>query len=210
MCKKYRVVMTCWDPDNPKPYADDFSGIELSLFSTQELAQQSIETAIENELNCLNELETDNPRKKEPVYDSDSRIVCYDYPFRGDLYGEHDGIVRFWDGDDYQPVTAYNIHLLTCDSDDIGKCSYYKYRGFWIIPNEAHTSFKVEQYDTVLARFKKLKDALREIDNVMVDLSYGTHSHNKSINAIVQSASTRAAEAHSTNKTPVKESTPER
>ena len=27
--EKYRVVLTCWDFDNPKPYADNFSGVEF-------------------------------------------------------------------------------------------------------------------------------------------------------------------------------------
>lgn len=194
MSEFYRVVMTCWDYGNPKPYADDFSGVELSLFPTEDLAREGIESAVKDELVSLNRLEGyDTPREKEPVYDSDGELVCYDYPFRADFDGDHVGIVRFWDGDDYQEVTAYNIHRLSCNADDLNKCSYYKYRGFWIIPNEAHTNFRVEQHDTVLFRFKTLQEALREIDQFQVELSYGARTHKATLQKQIQSAADRAA-----------------
>ena len=205
MSEKYRVVLTCWEPDTITPYADYFSEVDLSLFPTEDLAQHGIEQAIRDELITLNNLQSDNPNKKEPVLDSDGCIIGYDYPFRGDFSGAFDGIVRLWDGDDYRNVTAYTIHRLTCDSDDIDKCSYYKYRGFWIIPNEAHTSFKVEQFDTVLFRSKSLEEALREIDTVMVDLTYGARSRKDSIDNLIHSASNRAAECQHTSSTKSKE-----
>lgn len=205
MSEKYRVVLTCWDPDTPKPYADDFSGVTLSLFATEELAQEGIASAVQDELISLNDLESDSPREKEPVYDSDGCVVGYDYPFRGDLYGDHDGIVRLWDGEDYREVTAYNIHRLTCDNEELNKCSYYKYRGFWIIPNEAHTTFRVEQFDTVLFRLKSLQEALREIDDIMVDLSYGTPSRKSTLDQQIKSAAGRTIESQSTSHKKTKE-----
>lgn len=172
----FRVVLTCWEYGVEMPYADDLAGVKLSLFSTEEAAQEVIEKAVKEELVCLNELDSDNPRDKSPVFDSDGNIVSYEYPFRGDFDSEDSGVVRFWDGDDYLNVTAYNIYEVGCDSDDLDKCSYYKYRGFWIIPNEEHTSFKVEQFDTPLFKCKSLEEAFCKVDGFLVKMQYGKPS----------------------------------
>ena len=95
----YRVVLTCWDPGEA-PYADDLSGVKLSLFETEHAAREAIEGCVEQELITLNWLEDDEPREKEPIEDSDGNIIGYDYPFRGDDCGDHTNIIRFWDGDD--------------------------------------------------------------------------------------------------------------
>lgn len=172
----FRVVLTCWDYGEDVPCADDLSGVKLSLFKTMDAALETIERCVEQELINLNDIESDSPREKSPVLDSDGNIVSYEYPFRGDFDGEDSGVVRFWDGDDYQNVTAYNIYEVGCDSDDLDKCSYYKYRGFWIIPNEAHTSFKVEQFDTPLFNCKSLEKAFYEVDDFLVKMQYGKPS----------------------------------
>lgn len=172
----YRVVLTCWDPGEHMPYPDDFSGVELSLFESEHAAREAIEKAVKDELTTLNWLDSDEPREKEPIEDSDGNIIGFDYPFRGDEDGDHVNIVRFWDGDDYQEVTAYDIHELGCDNTDLEKCSYFKYRGFWILPNEDHTSFKVEQFDVPLFARNSLKEALREVDEFICKLQYGKPS----------------------------------
>ena len=173
----YRVVLTCWDYGEPLPCADDLSGVKFSLFETEEAAIETIERCVNQELVNLNNIESDKPMEKVPVLDSDGNVVCYDYPFRSDFESEeHKGVVRFWDGDDYQNVTAYNIYEVNCDSRDLDKCSYYKYRGFWILPNEAHTSFTVEQFDTPLFKLKSLEEAFYEIDDFIVKMQYGKPS----------------------------------
>lgn len=176
MSKQYRVVLTCWDADEPKPYADDFSGVKLSLFPTMEAAQAAIDSQVKDELTSLNDLETDSPREKMPIEDSDGKVVGYDYPFRGDFDSGHTGIVRLWEGDDYRNVTAYDIYPMTCDHDDPDKCSYFKYRGFWILPNEAHTRFNVEQFDTRLLQCQSLQEALRDVDCLHCELEYAKPS----------------------------------
>ena len=205
MSEKYRVVLTCWDYGTPEPYSDDLSGTDLSLFSTEALARKGIEECVRDEFVTLN-----NSRKKEPVYDSDGHIVGHDYPFRADFDGEHNGIVRFWDGDDYQEVTAYNIYPLSCDSDDLDKCSYYNYRGFYVIPNEAHTSFRVEQFDTALFRFKSLQKALREIDRFALALSLNAPARKSSLMNQIQSATARSVDFHTSSGAPAKKTEPER
>lgn len=169
MSELYRVVLTCWDYGNPTPHAKELSNVDLSLFATEALARKSIEQNIYDELAALNE-----DQGKEAIYDSDGRVVGHDYPFRADFDGDNDGIVRFWDGEDYQNVTEYNIHTLSFHSEDRSKCSYYKYRGYCIVPNEAHTSFRVEQSDTVILRCRTLQKALREIDRVSLTIVQGT------------------------------------
>lgn len=165
----YRVVLSCWDNEEVFPYPAYLSGYKpLSLFSTKEKAMESIKTNIEKELIFYNDLESKNPKKKMPVLDSDGNIVSYEYPFRADFDGKDSGIVRFWDGDNYKNVTAYNIYELNCPSDNLDKCSYYIYRGFFIRPNEMHTSFIIEASSNFIPiekfRFKSLDKALREID----------------------------------------------
>ncbi len=171
----YRVVLTCWDFDD-LPYADDMAGVKLSLFETEAAAREAIERCVKEELTALNWLEDDVPREKEPVLDSDGNVVGYDYPFRGDDSGDHANIVRLWNGDDYEEVTAYDIYELRGDDTDLDECSYYKYRGFWILPNETHTSFKVEQFNTLLFERESLKDALQEVDDFVCKMQYGKPS----------------------------------
>lgn len=166
---EYRVVMTCWDYGNPTPYADELSNVDLSLFATEALARKSIEQNIYDELSTLNE-----GREREAIYDSDGRVVGHDYPFRADFDGDNDGIIRFWDGEDYQNVTEYHIHSLSSNSEDRSKCSYFKYRGYCIVPNKPHTSFRVEQSGTIILRCRTLQRALHEIDSVSLALAQGT------------------------------------
>ena len=171
----YRVVLTCWDPGE-KPYADDLSGVKLSLFDNEHEARVAIEGCVKQELATLNWLESDEPREKEPVEDSDGNIVGYDYPFRADDCADHTNIIRFWDGDDYKPVTAYDIYELTCDNADLDKCSSFRYRGFEISANEAWNSFRVGQFGETVFACSSLQEALREVDEFMCTLEHKTPS----------------------------------
>ena len=164
----YRAVLTCWDYGNPTPHAYELSNADLSLFATKDMARKSIEQDVRDELSTLNE-----GQKREAIYDSDGRVVGHDYPFRADFDGDNDGIIRFWDGEDYQNVMEYNIHPLSSNSEDRSKCSYFKYRGYCIVPNKPHTSFRVEQSGTIILRCRTLQRTLREIDSISLALAQG-------------------------------------
>ena len=96
----YVIQMTCWEFNRPNPYNVTVE----QQFETETAAMTEIKRMVTGELSTLNE-----GREQVPVQDSDGDIVGYDYPFRGDFDGENAAIVRFWDGDDYRNVTAYDI-----------------------------------------------------------------------------------------------------
>lgn len=156
----YRVVLTCWDYGDKAPFADFLA----RFFVSEELAREAIVNAVKDELEVLND-----GREKVPVEDSDGKIVGYDYDFRSDENGNHANVVRFWDGDDYENVTAYDIYKLTSDTNELGECTYFKYRGFWILPfsrpGEKELLFRVEQHDVRVTTEKSLDAALSWIDD---------------------------------------------
>lgn len=152
MNTKYRIVLTCWDKGIEKPYADCF----LNTYDSFELALESIETSVKDELETLN-----SSREKLLIEDSDGNIVGYEYPFRADYQDEeYDYVVRFWDGNDYQNVTGYKIYEI---EDWNG---YFVYRDFEIYPNKKGNRFKVESDNGLIGTMKhKLETALDWIDN---------------------------------------------
>lgn len=168
----YRVVLECWDSGESVPYADDLSGVKLSLFDSEEAALTSVKECIEQELALLNGLEDEKPREQVAITDSGGKAIRYECPYTSDFVGEDCGYIRFWNGNSYQIVTTYRILPVVCDDDNLEKCSYYKYRGFWILPNNTHNSFRVEQFDTTLFKFRSLKSALRKIDDFLIAFQY--------------------------------------
>jgi hypothetical protein len=103
MNKKYQIKLTCYDYGNKKPYIEKIE----TVYNNRDEAFDVIKEYVKNELETLND-----SREKIPVKDSDGHIIGYDYPFRADYDGENDCIVRFWDEDDYQEVTIYDIEEL--------------------------------------------------------------------------------------------------
>ena len=95
---KYRIVLTCWDKGVPKPYAD-YVG---EMFDSKEAAFSALRHCVKDELEGLNDREYDDVDVIEYPAETDD--------FRADFDGDNDAIIRFWDGDDYWPVTAYNIY----------------------------------------------------------------------------------------------------
>lgn len=171
MCKKYRIVSTFWNPRDSNPFVNDFFGAGRKLYPTPEAAQAAVEDLVKLQVNSMSGVPTDFQMEKGFIEDPT-------HNYRGDLSGDHDGIVRFWDGDAYCNVTAYNVHEISCDSDDLSKCSYFKYRGLWILPNEAHTSFAVQKFDMTLDRCASLNKALLRADSFL--LSYPGFTVSKS------------------------------
>lgn len=174
----YRVVLTCWDFGETAPYADDLSGIELSLFKTEEDARIAVRKQLENEVESLNGI-VSMPEEKVPVTDSNGNIVRYEYPYTFEFAGENCGYVRLWNGNEYQIVSAYTIHPVVCDYAVLDKCSYYKYRGFWIVPSGSRNWFKVQQFDTTLFRLRSLEAAFREIDDFLIAFEHGKLNNKK-------------------------------
>lgn len=174
MTKKFVVVITCWDFDCP-PYSER----ESQMYDSFNEAFEEIKRNVKNELICLNDLESDTPREKVAIEDSDGNIVGYDYPFRADFDGDNHCIIRFWDGDDYQNVTAYNIYGFE------DWCGYYIYRTFEIYPNKNQNRFRVTDKHDCFGTVKyKLEAALDWIDDWL--LGIGKHAnlllHHTSVN----------------------------
>lgn len=115
--KKYVIVHTHWDYCDAIPYCVEYARIHDSFDD----AMDEIKYHVEWELYCLNELDSNHPKEKVAVEDSDGNIVGYDYPFRADYNGVNHCIIRFWDGDDYWNVSTYNIHELVEEENILNK-----------------------------------------------------------------------------------------
>ena len=97
----YRIVLTCWDNKEKPPYSDHVPGFFLS----EEEAQKAVRSCVRDELETLNGRDIDDSDIEGPFeYD------CYKADFDGD---EFDAIIRYWDNDDYWPVTGYSICEIT-------------------------------------------------------------------------------------------------
>lgn len=94
----YRVILTAKDANaNVKPYKEVLN--EGNHFTTRERAEiYMLQTMIE-EVSELNRPDTYNTPH--------TRV------FIADLDGDHDAIVRLWDGDDYWDVSYYDIEEVT-------------------------------------------------------------------------------------------------
>lgn len=92
--EKYLVKMLCWEYKNPTPYVDyilDVNG-KLREFDTKDSAMVTLLIYAIEEVAELNDTDTEDSRK-----------------FLPDLNADHDCIICAWDGDDYMPVTAYDV-----------------------------------------------------------------------------------------------------
>ena len=143
----YRIVLTAMNSD-PKiePYVETVG----ELFKTYEQTEIYMLRVMNDELSLLNEPDENN--------------TPHTAVFIADLDGEHDAIIRLWDGDDYRDVSYYDIYEVSTDEE-----TYYKYRGFWILKEESY--FTIEQYDTSLARTEILEDAFLWIDDLLLAMS---------------------------------------
>ena len=143
----YRIVLTAMDSD-PKiePYVEKVG----ELFKTYEQTEIYMLRVMNDELSLLNEPDENN--------------TPHTAVFIADLDGEHDAIIRLWDGDDYRDVSYYDIYEVSTDEE-----TYYKYRGFWILKEGSY--FTIEQYDTSLARTEILEDAFLWIDDLLLAMS---------------------------------------
>lgn len=194
MSTMFRVVLTCWAYGEPKPYADSVD----KMFSSLPVAQEAVGDCVKDELETLND-----GRELAPVTDSDGKIVGHDYDFRADS-GDHASAIRFWDGDDYQDVTHYDIFPIDSDNEVADKSSYYKYRGMYVLPNPSHERFNIESCDTVIKTTRSLSDALKFIDDFCLVFQYPERTASSLVDKI-QSAESRAAAQQSQKDQSVKD-----
>lgn len=143
----YRIVLTAMDSDiKIDPYVEKVG----ELFKTYEQTEICMLRVMNDELSLLNEPDENN--------------TPHTAVFIADLDGEHDAIIRLWDGDDYRDVSYYDIYEVSTDNE-----TYCKYRGFWILKEGAY--FTIEQYDVSLARTESLDDAFLWIDDLLLAMS---------------------------------------
>ena len=90
--KKFKIVLTAMDSNaNVEPYTEEFD----VRFESRKEAEIWMLHTMNDELSNLNEPDVDNTPH--------TRV------FIADLNGEHDAIIRLWDGEDYFDVTYYDI-----------------------------------------------------------------------------------------------------
>lgn len=88
----YKIILTCFDSNiKVEPYKEEIE----QKFNTREEAEIFMLHEMNDELSCLNEPDENNTPH--------TRV------FIADLDGEHDAIIRMWDGEDYRDVTYYDI-----------------------------------------------------------------------------------------------------
>ena len=128
---KYKILLTCYDFGNSKPYLDEVTGV----FTTYTRARCEMLHCVLDELESLNGIMEDDtfPERR----------------FISTMENEHhDVVINAWDGPDYSPVTCYNVmtqanllkklnkmlkerhgyHItvkLKCCIDDNGNTQYY-------------------------------------------------------------------------------------
>lgn len=94
----YRVKMMCWDFKNPTPYVD--YAAEGKLFPTEVEARAVLLAHALEEVTELNWGDGLSEGRRS---------------FIPDLDADDDCIIRAWDGDDYIPVTTYNVEEYTLE-----------------------------------------------------------------------------------------------
>lgn len=146
----YRIVLTCYDHKNPVPYADSVD----ALLDTERDAGIVMRLQVKDELETLND---------KSITDIEN---CEDLPFRADFDGDNDAIVRFWDGDDYQIVTIYNLYPVQEYLKD-QKESLWKYRDFLIV--RSSDNLFVQEADESSFTVADLGSALSAIDKICLE-----------------------------------------
>ena len=150
----YRIVLTCWDHKTKGPYAD----CAKPNFDSEELARTALRLCVKEELETLNEREMEDIDIEYP-----SEIDAFKADFDGD---EFDAIIRLWDGDDYWPVTGYNIEKVEVLSERSWR---YREEGnnhwFYVYANPKGNRFAIEIGNERLCIKHSLEAALSFIDN---------------------------------------------
>ena len=153
----YRVVMTCWDQGAEYPYSDFIT----RMFDTEDDAIAAIRAAIKDELELLNEREIEEIDIEYP-----SETDAFKADFDGD---EFTAIVRYWEGEDYWPVTGYKIYKV----EPIWERSWSYRRtdnhAFILCVNEKANRFMIQLADETLCVRHSLLAALDYIDDFLME-----------------------------------------
>lgn len=102
---KFKIVLTAMDSNtSEEPYTEEIEGV----FDSRVEAEVHMLHTMNEELSSLNE--------------PDAYNTPHTRVFIADLDGEHDAIIRLWDGDDYWDVTYYDIVEISEEQDMNKKC----------------------------------------------------------------------------------------
>lgn len=88
---RYKIILTAFEPGAIEPYHEDVGPI----FENYDKAEIYMLRAVNDELSYLNKPDENNTPTTSV--------------FIADLDGDHDAIIRMWDGDDYWTVGVYDI-----------------------------------------------------------------------------------------------------
>lgn len=89
---QYKIVKTCYEYGNPVPYMEEGH----ARYSTRVEAECSVYIEVIEELNTFN-MPDENGHRPECSFSATMEDE------------KHDCVVLCWDGDDYMPVTCYDI-----------------------------------------------------------------------------------------------------
>lgn len=104
----FKIVLTAMDANvGTEPYLEDIG----SLFENRDRAEIYMLHTMNEELSELNQ--------------PDAYNTPHTRVFIADLNGEHDAIIRLWDGDDYWDVSYYDIVEVEADTDENDELAKY-------------------------------------------------------------------------------------
>lgn len=90
----YKIILTAMDSNaKVEPYEEELN--DGQLFDTHDKAELYMLRTMNEELSSLNE--------------PDAYNTPHTRVFIADLDGDHDAVIRLWDGEDYCDVTYYDI-----------------------------------------------------------------------------------------------------
>ena len=104
----YKIMLHCWDPKITGGFDEYNSQITTVFYSYNEALKMLYKYALE-ELEALNDKHYASIEEAEALQNSED--------FRLDIDGENLCIIRKWDGDNYWPVTSYNIMKFIIEED---------------------------------------------------------------------------------------------
>lgn len=99
----FQIVLHCWDPNQNGGFYEYNDMVTTVFVSYDEAVKEAYRCA-------LDELESLNDEHYSSIEEAEALQETKD--FRLDIDGEDLCIIRKWDGDDYWPVTTYNIVKL--------------------------------------------------------------------------------------------------
>lgn len=91
--KKYKILLTCYDFDEPMPYFDEVIGVFNSKLEAEKIMLECAIGEMENLCGILDEDGAFPELRFVPTMQDE----------------EYNLVINAWDGPDYRPVTGYNV-----------------------------------------------------------------------------------------------------